>query len=172
MKRPFFFLALLVGSASWLHATQLYDITLSTAEKFTQCQIKYRGTAMTKFTGKNKKGEEVSMEVKTSSILLMKEVKPAKVAEPEPTADEPGTTSTTEAKDSPDTATEESASAALQRKAPMRPPVMKRNLKQLSPRMIPAIRQRMPLCVCVIKWPRWKVPMPPFPNQRGRLYRV
>lgn len=114
MKRPFFFLALLVGSASWLHATQLYDITLSTAEKFTQCQIKYRGTAMTKFTGKNKKGEEVSMEVKTSSILLMKEVKPAKVAEPEPTADEPGTTSAAEAKDSPDAATEESASAGAE----------------------------------------------------------
>lgn len=91
MKRPFFSLALLVCSISSLQAAQLYDITLSTAEKFTQCQIKYRGTSMTKFTGKNKKGEEVTKEVKTSSILMMKEVKPAKVAEPEPAAAEPET---------------------------------------------------------------------------------
>lgn len=83
MKRPVFLLALLTCGASMLQAAQLYDITLSSAEKFTQCQIKYRGTSITKFTGKNKKGDEVTMEVKTSSILLMKEAKPAPAAEPE-----------------------------------------------------------------------------------------
>ncbi len=60
---------------------QLYDITLSNSEKYTQCQLRYKGSSVTKFTGTNKKGKVVTKEVATSSILSMREVK-AKPAAP------------------------------------------------------------------------------------------
>ena len=96
MKRPFFSLALLSLSACVLQAQQLYDITLTSAEKFTQCRLVYKGHSKTIFSGKNKSGAEVTKEVKSTSILMMKPVKavekPAETA-PKPEADSPADTS-------------------------------------------------------------------------------
>lgn len=89
MKRPIFLFSLLACGASMLQAAQLYDITLSNAEKYTQCQIRYKGSTMTKFTGKNKKGVAVTMEVKTSNILFMKE---SAAPKPEPSEEEESAT--------------------------------------------------------------------------------
>ncbi len=75
MKRPFFTLALLSLSACVLNAQQLYDITLTSAEKFTQCRLLYKGHSKTIFSGKNRSGAEVTREVKSTSILMMKPVK-------------------------------------------------------------------------------------------------
>ncbi|MBQ9094794.1 MAG: hypothetical protein IJY53_00470 [Akkermansia sp.] len=76
MKHPFSFLAILaLGTAMLQAAPQLYDITLSNAEKFTQCKISFETDSTIKFTGFNKKGEEVTKEVKASSVLFKKEVK-------------------------------------------------------------------------------------------------
>ena len=82
MKRPISFLAILaLGTAMLQAAPQLYDITLSNAEKFTQCKIAFETDSTIKFTGTNKKGEVVTKEVKSSSVLFKKEVK-AKVQAP------------------------------------------------------------------------------------------
>lgn len=82
MKRPFLSLALLSLSACALNAQQLYDITLTSAEKFSQCQLLHKGHSKTIFSGKDKSGAVVTKEVKTTSIIMMKpvkaEVKPAK----------------------------------------------------------------------------------------------
>ncbi len=64
---------------------KVYDITLNNADKYTQCQVKYKGSSTTKFSGKNRKGQIVTLEVKTSSILLMKEVEEEEA--PAPAAD-------------------------------------------------------------------------------------
>jgi len=85
MKRPFFTLALLSLSACVLHAQQLYDITLTSAEKFTQCRLVYKGHSKTIFSGRDKSGAEVTKEVKSTSILMMKPVK----AEEKPVATAP-----------------------------------------------------------------------------------
>lgn len=84
IKRPSFLFALLACGTAMLHAAQLYDITLTNAEKYTQCRISYRGSATTRFTGTDKGGKLVTKEVRTSSILAMREVE-AKQAEEEPT---------------------------------------------------------------------------------------
>ncbi|MBR1997967.1 MAG: hypothetical protein IJ993_06090, partial [Akkermansia sp.] len=79
MKRTFSFLSVLALGSAMLHAApQLYDITLTSAEKFTQCRIAYESETSVKFTGINKAGKEVTKEVKASSILLKKEVKTKK----------------------------------------------------------------------------------------------
>lgn len=104
MKRPISFLAILaLGSAMLQASPQLYDITLNSAEKFTQCRISFESDSTIKFTGTNKKGEVVTKEVKASSILFKREVK-AKAKKAEKTTPEveetPETTApeTTEAK--------------------------------------------------------------------------
>lgn len=86
MKRPIYLLAMLAWGAALAQA-DLYDITLSNAQKYTQCSVAYKGASTTKFTGTNKAGKVVTMEVKTSSILMMKEVQPtpAPTAKPAPT---------------------------------------------------------------------------------------
>lgn len=109
MKRPISFLAILaLGTAMLQAAPQLYDITLSNAEKYTQCKIAYESDSTIKFTGTNKKGEKVTKEVQISSVLIKKEVKakaPKKAAAPAaettetkeeetPTATEPEVTET------------------------------------------------------------------------------
>ena len=76
MKRPLFFLALAVCASSLLQGAQLYDITLSNAQKYSQCTVHYAGSTMTKFTGKDRSGATVTKEVKTASILLKKPVAP------------------------------------------------------------------------------------------------
>ncbi len=96
MKRPISFLSILVFGAALLQAApQLYDITLSNADKFTQCRIAYETDSLIKFTGTDKKGNVVTKEVKASSVLFKKEVatkapKPAKTKPAEaPKAEEP-----------------------------------------------------------------------------------
>lgn len=74
MKRPLFTLALAVCASSLLQGAQLYDITLSNAQKYSQCTIHYAGSTMTKFTGKDRSGAAVTKEIKTASILLKKPV--------------------------------------------------------------------------------------------------
>lgn len=89
MKRTISFLSILAFGSAMLHAApQLYDITLTTAEKFTQCRIAYESETTVKFTGLNKAGKEVTKEVKTSSILLKKEAKAKKATKPQATTKE------------------------------------------------------------------------------------
>ena len=57
-------------------APQLYDITLSNAERYTQCKITYETDSVIKFRGTDKSGKVVTKEVKASSVLVRKEVKP------------------------------------------------------------------------------------------------
>lgn len=95
MKRPLFTLALAVCASSLLQGAQLYDITLSNAQKYSQCTIHYAGSTMTKFTGKDRSGATVTKEIKTSSILLKKPVA-AEVAPPAEEGTEPETTATAE----------------------------------------------------------------------------
>ncbi len=61
---------------------KVYDITLTNATTYTQCQVKYRGNT-TKFVGKDKKGNLQTVEVPSSRILNMREVE-EEVAAPEP----------------------------------------------------------------------------------------
>lgn len=107
MKRTSLLFSLLLCGAPLLHAADFYDITLSNAKKYTQCRILYSGSNVTKFTGKDRSGKTVTMEVKSSSILMKKEVaeiKPAEEPKPapapapeqapataEPTAEQPAT---------------------------------------------------------------------------------
>ncbi len=70
---------------------------------------------MTKFTGTDRSGKEVTMEVKTSSILLKKAVAPDKAPEPEPEKTET-TESTTETP--ADTATQADAAAPASAETP------------------------------------------------------
>lgn len=100
MKRPTFLLAILACGASLLNAADVFDITLSNAKRYTQCRIVYEAGGNTKFTGYDRTGKEVTLEVKTSSILDKREVAPkptkaAKPAEPE-TTDIPAETPTTD----------------------------------------------------------------------------
>ncbi len=85
MKRPLFTLALAVCATSLIQAAQLYDITLSNAQKYSQCTISYSGSTMTKFTGKDRNGNVVTKEVRTASILLKKPVAADKAPEPKET---------------------------------------------------------------------------------------
>lgn len=93
MKRPTFLLAILACGASLLQAADLYDITLTNAKKYTQCRINYETGTKTKFTGKDKAGKTVTLEVNTSSILVKTEVEEEK-PEPKPAAPETPATDT------------------------------------------------------------------------------
>lgn len=114
MKRPFFSLALAVCASSMLNAAQLYDITLSNAQKYSQCTILYGGSTMTRFTGKDRSGNVVTKEVKTSTILLKKpvaaDVAPAPEQVEEPVAENTTPTETPAAAET--TATTEAGSTA------------------------------------------------------------
>ena len=112
MKRPLFTLALAVCASSLLNAAQLYDITLSNAQKYSQCTILYGGSTMTRFTGKDRSGNVVTKEVKTSTILLKKPVAADVPPAPEPSEakEEPATapaenTATTDTQATTETAT-------------------------------------------------------------------
>ena len=134
MKRPISFLAILAFGAAILQAApQLYDITLSNAEKFTQCRIAYETDTLIKFTGTDKKGNVVTKEVKASSVLFKKEVatkapktektKPAEAPKAEEPKETPAATpDTTEEAPAESTATEtpaeEPAADAAEEDAP------------------------------------------------------
>ncbi|MBQ7023217.1 MAG: hypothetical protein IJN29_06525 [Akkermansia sp.] len=100
MKRHAFLFTVLTCGASLLQAADTYDITLTNAQKYTDCRISYESGSKTKFTGKDKSGKEVTLTVNTSSILMKKEVEekpaPAENTE-EPTAPETPTATETPA---------------------------------------------------------------------------
>ncbi len=81
MKPLPFILAALAFSVPFAQA-KVYDITLTNATKYTQCQIKYRGS-MTKFVGLDKNGKMQTVEVPSSRILNLREVE-EEAAEPAP----------------------------------------------------------------------------------------
>ncbi len=62
---------------------KVYDITLTNAATYTQCQIKYRGSS-TKFVGKDKAGKLQTMVVPSSRILNIREVEEEEAEAPAP----------------------------------------------------------------------------------------
>ena len=81
MKKSTLLLTLLALGASFAQAAQLYTITLTSAERFTDCTVIYKSSSTTKFRGTNKAGKTVTKEVPTQSIIMMREV----IKEEEPT---------------------------------------------------------------------------------------
>ncbi len=72
MKHLSLIFASLALSVSVVQA-KVYDITLTNAMTYTQCQVKYRGSN-TKFVGKDKAGKLQTVVVPSSRILNMREV--------------------------------------------------------------------------------------------------
>ncbi len=92
MKHLPLLLAALALSVPFVQA-KVYDITLTNATTYTQCQVKYRGSS-TKFVGKDKNGKIQTVVVPSSRILNMREVEeeetPAAEPTPAPAQDAPG----------------------------------------------------------------------------------
>ena len=100
MKKSSLILSLLALSATFTQAAE-YNITLTSAERFTDCTVIYKSSSTTKFRGKNKAGKEITREVPTSSIIMMREIvkeaeEPAAEEQPAP-AEAPATPETTPA---------------------------------------------------------------------------
>ena len=74
MKKSSLILSLLMLGINVAQAAQMYTITLTSAERYTDCTVAYKSSATTKFTGKDKNGKQVTKEVPTSSIIMMREV--------------------------------------------------------------------------------------------------
>ncbi len=87
MKHLPLILASLALSAPVLQAA-VYDITLTNATRYTQCEVKYRGTT-TKFVGKDRKGKIQTVEVPSSRILNMREVEEEAESTPAPEPEAP-----------------------------------------------------------------------------------
>lgn len=127
MKFKSFLIALLACGASYVATAEVYNITLTNSQRYTQCRIIYSTDSTTKFRGLDRSGREVILEVRTSSILVKREVAeataPATPA-PQPATPEPETTSTptTEESETPatDTQTAESEEAPAEA-APAQP---------------------------------------------------
>ena len=95
MKFKSFLIALLACGASYVASAEVYNITLSNAQRYTQCRIIYSTDSTTKFRGLDRSGREVTLEVRTSSILVKREVAEATspaVPAPEPAESQPETT--------------------------------------------------------------------------------
>lgn len=73
MKKTHLILSLLALSAAFAQAAE-YTITLTSAERFTDCTVIYKSSTTTKFRGKDKAGKVVTREVPTSNIIVMREV--------------------------------------------------------------------------------------------------
>ena len=73
MKKSSLFLSLLALSLPPLMAAQ-YNITLTSAERFTDCTVIYKSSSSTKFRGKDKSGKQVTKEVPTRNIIMIREV--------------------------------------------------------------------------------------------------
>lgn len=99
MKKSSLVLSLLMLGISIAQASQLYTITLTSAERFTECSVIYKSSASTKFKGKDKTGKTVTKEVPTSHIIMMREVVPT-----EPIKEEPTEAKEEPAKETPETA--------------------------------------------------------------------
>ncbi len=82
MKHLPLILAALALSSPVLQA-KVFDITLTNADTYTQCDIKYRGSR-TKFIGTDKNGKVQTVEIASSRILNIREVEPEVKEEPKP----------------------------------------------------------------------------------------
>lgn len=118
MKFKSFIVALLACGASYVASAEVYNITLSNAQRYTQCRIVYSTDSMTKFRGLDRSGREVTLEVRTSSILVKQEVAeatapaaPAPAAPETPSTPEPETTQTEAPATEPQTTEGETSSA-------------------------------------------------------------
>lgn len=67
------FLSLLALSVSLAQAEQVYDITLTSGESYTNCTITEKTDAGTQFTGTDKEGKQISKTVAASDIASMNE---------------------------------------------------------------------------------------------------
>lgn len=94
-KTPLIFSLMALG-ISIAQAAQVYTITLTSGERFTDCVVHYKSTDSTKFTGKNSAGKEVTKTVAKSSIINMREVV-REEKEEAPAAEAPAATATEEA---------------------------------------------------------------------------
>ncbi len=74
MKKSSLLFSLLALGFSMAQATQVYTITLTSAERFTDCTVIYKSSTMTKFRGTNKGGKTVTKEIPTRNIIMMREV--------------------------------------------------------------------------------------------------
>lgn len=74
MKKSTLLLTLLAMGASFAQAAPLYTITLTSAERFTDCTVIYKSSSTTKFRGTDKSGKLVTKELPTQSIIMMREV--------------------------------------------------------------------------------------------------
>ncbi len=120
MKFKSFIIALLACGASYVASAEVYNITLSNAQRYTQCRIVYSTDSMTKFRGLDRSGREVTLEVRTSSILVKQEVPeatapatpaPAPATPVPPSPPEPETTETEAPAAEPQTTEGETSSA-------------------------------------------------------------
>lgn len=91
MKKSALVLSIMALGISIAQAAQVYTITLTSAERFTDCTVIYKSGSTTKFRGTDKTGKAVTKEVPTQNIIMMREVvkeEPVK----EETPDTPETT--------------------------------------------------------------------------------
>lgn len=110
MKKTSLLLSLLALGFSMAQAAQVYTITLTSAERFTDCTVIYKSSSTTKFRGKDKAGKTVTKEIPTQNIIMMREV----VTE-EP---EPHTQPAQEEQQTPDAATTTTSAAPATAPAP------------------------------------------------------
>lgn len=110
MKKISLALSLMALGLSLAQAAQVYTITLTSAERFTDCTVIYKSSSTTKFRGKDNAGKTVTKEIPTKSIIMMREIvketpEPEQQAEPapspepktEPANEQPTTPAATEA---------------------------------------------------------------------------
>ena len=92
MKKISLALSLMALGLSLAQAAQVYTITLTSAERFTDCTVIYKSSSTTKFRGKDNAGKTVTKEIPTKSIIMMREIvketpDPEQQAEPAPSPD-------------------------------------------------------------------------------------
>ena len=80
MKKKLF-LSILAMTISLVQAEQVYNITLTTGESYTNCTITEKGETDTQFSGTDKEGNKISKKVPTSNIASMNEAGDEKAAD-------------------------------------------------------------------------------------------
>lgn len=121
MKNSSIVLSLLALGLSIAQAAQVYTITLTSAERFTDCTVIYKSSSSTKFKGKDKSGKIVTREVPTQNIIMMREVVQEQPEEQEQTTEPAPATEPTqaEATATPDSGTEKSTGDTNEQPAPV-----------------------------------------------------
>ncbi len=91
MKKTSLLFSLIALGFSYAQAAQVYTITLTSAERFTDCTVIYKSSSTTKFRGTDKAGKTVTKEVPTQNIIMMREVVKEEPEAPEKTEPVPAT---------------------------------------------------------------------------------